>query len=259
MSEWRFGQSWSEAEIADRLAALADAPRSAPPCGDGAPDEGWSEYYSEAAIASELPGPASETFGRARQLVENYRFSDPRIVTGHFCVSDPLLGRRMLVEIKVLGLHFMNGVAITAVRSEVTRQETVFGYRYDTLAGHVEKGSEWFLLMKDADTGKIRFRIQAYWQPGDLPTWWTRIGFRLVARRYQRAWHRLSYVRLRAFLGSSGLAPIPSGESILHEGVPLHGPRVARVASAHATLADLTVERDVSSHHHHLSTKGAGS
>jgi hypothetical protein len=38
----------------------------------------------------------------------------------------------------------------------------------------------------------VRFRIHAARKRGPLPNWWSRVGFRLLARRYQRAWHQLA-------------------------------------------------------------------
>jgi hypothetical protein len=71
-----------------------------------------------------------------------------------------------------------------------------------TLEGHLEAGQEWFLLAKDPATGEVRFRIQARWRPGQLPTWWSYLGFHLFAPRRQRAWHRLAHLRLRRMLAA---------------------------------------------------------
>jgi uncharacterized protein (UPF0548 family) len=46
-----------------------------------------------------------QRFERARVALANYQFSDPNIVIAHFDPALPLLGRRMLLEIQVLGLR----------------------------------------------------------------------------------------------------------------------------------------------------------
>lgn len=234
--EWRLGRGWSAAEVLARLAELPGRPSTAPRPGDeeaGAGTTGWRHYSSEAPIAREAPGPpaADGAFERARALIERYTFSDPRIVRAHFDAEAPLLGRHMLLEIKVLGVHYLCGVVVGAVHREAALGESVFEFRYDTLLGHLEAGSEWFSLSKDHETGSVDFRIRATWRPGQFPNWWSRLGFEWLARRYQRAWHRLAYVRLRAALGEHDLAPLPARRRLLREARALPEPSISSVAS----------------------------
>lgn len=221
--EWRFGRSWSEEELADRLRALEGRAVTGPESERDAQSWEWRHYYSRASIALESPGPPgpAAVFERARELVGRYAFSDPRIVIGHFDATVPLLGRRMLLEIQALGLHYLCGVRVGAVRDERSLARSVFGFRYDTLMGHIEAGSEWFVLTKDHESGEIEFRISAAWRSGQFPNWWSRLGFAALARRYQRAWHRLSYLRLRRFLNSRDLPPLPAHSALVHEGRPM--------------------------------------
>ena len=224
--EWRLGRGWSASELERRLVALRHQPVTA------ASERGGARYHSEAVVYQEPPGPplADGGFARARELVRRYEFSDPRIVTGHFDRRAPLLGRPMLLEIRVLGLRYLCGVVVGAVADRHEADRTVFGFRYDTLASHIEAGTEWFLLTKDHASGEIRFRIEAKWRAGQFPNWWSRVGFRLLARRYQRAWHRLAYLRLRAGLKARGLPALPRGDRLLHEGHPMPAPPVVAVA-----------------------------
>ena len=225
--EWRLLRGWSSAELERRLPTLrGQALTSDQACPDGA------RYHSEAVIACEAPGPPlpDGPFMRARELVRRYDFSDPRIVTGHFDRSADLLGRLMLIEIKVLGLHVLNGVVVTDVKDRCDEARTVWAFRYDTLASHIQVGSEWFALSKDHDTGQVQFRIEALWREGHLPRALQRAGFHLLARRYLRAWHRLAYIRLRARLAARGLPALPRGERLVHVGLPLPAPPVEVMA-----------------------------
>jgi uncharacterized protein (UPF0548 family) len=219
-TEWRFGRGWSENELearADTLRALH--------LNFDSHEVGWRRYYSEAMIGLEEPGPPRRdgVFERAWRAVREYEFSDPGIVVAHFDRHAPLLGRDMLLEIQVLGLRYLCGTRVGAVREadagSGSRGETVRGFRYDTLQGHLEKGSEWFMVTKRED-GQIWFRIHASWRPGQFPNWWSHLGFNLLARRYQLAWHRLAYLRLREIVGSRGqrLKPLPQGERLFHSG-----------------------------------------
>ncbi len=151
---------------------------------------GWRRQYFEAVVACERPGVAEEqgVFSRLRCALRNYEFSDPRIVTAHFDPEHSLAGRRMLLEIRVLGLRYLTGTIVAAVREDRTGGADHFGFRYETLEGHIESGWEWFVIRKDHATGEIRFSIEARWREGDFPNFWSRLGFRLLARRMQKRW-----------------------------------------------------------------------
>jgi uncharacterized protein (UPF0548 family) len=217
MAEWRFGHGWTDAELRDRLERFRDLPLNFAAV-DGS--SRWNRYYTEAMVGLESRGEPVRggPFERARAAVEAYQFSDPGIVVGHFDPAEPLRGRTLALEIQVLGLHYLCGVRVNAVRVREERDETVFAFRYDTLEGHIERGMEWFLLTKKHRSGEVWFRIHASWQEGEFPNWWSRAGFRLLGRRYQLAWHRLAYLRLRERIGSRGerFSPLPSGDGLMH-------------------------------------------
>lgn len=203
MAAWRLWRGWSPASIKARL----EAARSTGPNADAREEEmtaghGWDHYYSEAVIARESEG--AERFRRAQVALANYQFSDPAIVLAHFDPAEPLLARCMLLEVQVLGLHYLCPAKVTRVRDD----PDVFGFRYDTLEGHLERGVEWFVITKDPQ-GDIRFRIEARWRQGDFPNWWSRVGFTVLSGYYQRKWHRRAHQRLSllAHYGSTQRPP----------------------------------------------------
>ena len=215
---YRWGRAFSAQEVARELARLPGRASTGPRWeGDAASEPRWHRYYSEAVIAQEAPGSPvpGGAFEHARRAIAEFAFSDPDIVQGHFDATRELPGRPMVLELKVLGLHILCGTIVRAVRDEQTAETSVWGYRYDTLEGHVEAGAEWFLLSKEHATGAVRFRIEATWHEGTLPNWWTRIGFSVLARRYQRTWHRQAHARLRALVGARDLPPLPHRRAIL--------------------------------------------
>jgi uncharacterized protein (UPF0548 family) len=221
VAEWRLLRGWSEAALLERLHVLAGASRNfAEPPGELARRHGWNQYRSEAVIAYEAPGAPVDDgyFERARVAIANYQFSDPAIVRAHFDPRGPLLERRMLLEISVLFLRYLCGVVIGAVEEAQEEERTRFAFRYDTLDGHIERGAEWFILTKDHGTGRITFRIGAAWQPGDVPNWWSRLGFRLLARRYQLRWHRRAHRRLVGLIHVSLEDLLPEQRRLVTEG-----------------------------------------
>jgi len=233
---WRFGRAFTPAELAAELSRCASRSVTVP-SDDAMADTGpWNRYYSRAIVAKEGPGRAQPggAFDRARTLLTSYAFSDPRIVRGHFDGSSPLLGRTILLELCAFGLSYLCGVRVARVRETSDAQRTVLAFRYDTLEGHIERGGEWFVLTKDHPSGAVEFRIEATWRPGTFPNWWSRVGFTLVGARFQRAWHRLAYLRLRTLLDSRGLPPLPRGRRLMHIGVPVEPPQVGLIAAVPA-------------------------
>jgi uncharacterized protein (UPF0548 family) len=200
VAEYRLFRGWSDAELLDRLERLDAAPLNFDP--DMA--EGWAAHRSTATVARELPGPPLPhgAFNRLCTAVADYEFSDPDIVTAHFDRAIPLPQRRLLLEVKALGLRYLCGAAVARVRNEKTEDTTYFGFRYDTLEGHIERGEEWFVLSKDHETGSVQFEIAARWRFGDFPNWWSRAGFALLGPLYQRRWHMRAHRRL-AFLAGA--------------------------------------------------------
>ena len=210
MSVWRFLRGWTAAELQRCLAEQRGRPVSF----DTSPEQmtaeqGWTVDGDDAPIAFEPSGPplADGPFVRARQALLDYDFSDPGIVVGHFDRQAPLEGRDMLLELKVWALRFLSGVRVRQIRDESDEHRTSFGYRYDTLAGHIEHGFEWFLLSKNHESGEVRFRIEAHWRHGQFPNWWSRVGFLLVGERYRVRWRRRAIRRLRRLAQQASTAP----------------------------------------------------
>ena len=202
---WRWGRAFSPQELARRLQSL-DAMQSSVERA-GASDAALEHYFSQAIIARDTPGTPRPggAFERACELSARYEFSDPRIVIGHFDPKRPLLGRPLLLELRALGLHILAGVRINEVH---TRSDgdgvSVFAWRYDTLPGHIEFGSEWFRVLQRHSSGE--------------------------------------YARLRDLLGSGPLPPLPSRRSILHSGMPADVGRVSSAsAQAPAELSEHSV------------------
>jgi uncharacterized protein (UPF0548 family) len=210
MAEWRLLRGWANETLKARLDQLAEARLN---FGERELDaeNGWHHYSSESVIAQRSD---DSCFERARVALMNYQFSDPDIVQAHFDPATVLANRRMLLEIRVFGLHYLCPVLVTRVRNE----PHLYGFRYDTLEGHIERGGEWFVVMM-TDPGVIRFRIEARWQTGDLPNWWSRIGFVLLSGHYQRKWHRRAHHRmsLLALYGST-TPPRADRSGLTHQG-----------------------------------------
>ena len=242
--EWRYARGWTRQELEQRLASLRSLPHDTTAESRMNPAHGYGQHFSEALIAIESHGPPASDgpFERARPVIDGYVFSDPRIVTGHFDPRDPLVGRPMLLEFHVWGLRYLCGVRVSAQRDERGEEKTVFGYRYHTVPPHIESGAEWFLLTKHHDTGEVRFRIEAMWRPGQFPNWWSRAGFAVLARRRQRAWHRLAHLRLRSLVAAPETVTVPRDRALVDEGPLLEAPSIHSLESPRRTCSEMEVE-----------------
>lgn len=245
MAELRVGRGWSSSEMKERLERLPSVPSSAP---EGWPEgPGWHAERHESLIARERPGRplADGFFARAREALKGYELSDPSIVIGHF-VPGELDGRRMLLEIRVLGLHYLCGVLVSEVREDDDGRTSTFGFRYETLEGHIERGAEWFVIEKDHDSGDVCFRIFSTWRAGDFPNWWSHVGFTALAPYYRGVWLRRAHERLRALLREPVSSLRRSGDEVVHEDtatedLPIPDPDLQPHLAVQASLASLAL------------------
>jgi uncharacterized protein (UPF0548 family) len=223
MSLWRFGRSWPEETMKQYLSDLAARPVNFDVAVDQMTEEhGWTVDGAEEMLGYEAPGPPvpDGVFERARQGLINYDFSDPRIVEGHFDPACDFIGREMLLEIKAFGLHYLGGVRVHSVRNDQDGRQSVFGFRYDTLQGHIERGYEWFLLTKNHETGEVRCKIEAHWLLGDFPNWWSRLGFKLIGERFRTRWRHNAPERLRELVKKPIEKPVAVPGGLAHRGDP---------------------------------------
>lgn len=196
MAEWRFGRGWSPEELRQSLDGLTRCSVNfRTPFEEMTRKNGWTVERCQSRLGNVARNPAA--FRRVKQALIAYNFSDPRIAVAYFDPDAPLRGRQMLLEFRAFGFRFLNGVRIQEVWDEAGERQVSFGYRYDTLEGHVERGSQCFLLTQDLLTGEIRLHIEDRWQHGDFPNWWSKIGFTLVGGAFRRLWRSQIPKRLR--------------------------------------------------------------
>jgi uncharacterized protein (UPF0548 family) len=220
---WRFLRGFADEELRTLLSCWKDeetnfdAPQDAMTA-----EEGWNQTRSVSTIGRDV-------LEKAWSALERYEFSDPRVVRAHFDPDSPLEGRLILLELKVLGFHYVCPVRVGKVRKG--DEGRVRGFRIDTVKPHLESGSEWFLLEQDPESGEVRFRIEAAWRLGEFPNLWTWAGFLLFARYYQRAWHRLAHLRMAQLAANLVVAQGPLRGGLEHEGLAMPAPGLHAAAS----------------------------
>lgn len=168
------------------------------------PENGWRVDDYETELPLEAPGPPDPhgSWAAAREVLRNYTFPPPDLITGIFLPDQPLEQRVMVLRGRFLLFTFWFGVRIGGVTDErqtlpAGEQEQVWGYNYRTLEGHFERGQIDFTIHKNLTTGRVRFHIHAFSQTGRIsnPFYW--IGFRLFGRMLQRRFAHESMRRLK--------------------------------------------------------------
>ncbi|WP_030164207.1 DUF1990 family protein [Streptomyces sp. NRRL S-813] len=176
----------------------------------------WNIDFYSTALPGERPGPPEPggPWEHACRLVRDYEFSPPEIVRALYDPAAPLLGRDMLLEARFHGMHFYCGVRVTDVVDE-TRDSTdrVWGWAYETLEGHLERGKVTYEVVKRQETGEVLFVVSCHSQGAPTLDPITSLGWRLFGRRTQLQFYRRCAERLRLFV-----------QATLHGEHPLPGP-----------------------------------
>ena len=163
---------------------------------------GWNVDDYCQPLPAEAPGPPQPggTWERAKRMMEDYEFADPRIVRAVYAPDSALEGRDMLLEARFWGLRFHFGVRVGDVFDETVEREArparVWGWSYRTLQGHLEMGQMDYALWKWLDDGSVEFRIRVVSRPARIPNPIVRLGFRLFGRRQQVRFARRACERM---------------------------------------------------------------
>jgi hypothetical protein len=169
---------------------------------------GWHLDSREAPLPSEPPGPPlpDGSFATACAIVQAYEFPPSRLIRGLFDPAAPLENRAMLLRARYLWMTFELPVRVSRV-IDITREgsqgtEYAWGYSYQTLAGHLERGEITFEIVKQLATGAVAFRIHSFSQTGHIVNLLHRYGFRLVGRRLQRHFAERSLKNMQLLVGA---------------------------------------------------------
>ncbi len=165
---------------------------------------GWHLDEYMIGLPSERPGePAADgSWKAAQQIVSNYEFPDPSLVTGIFVPENPLDKRIMIIRGRFLFFTFLFGVRVSQVIDELRDvdkrgEARVWGYGYRTLSGHFEMGEITFEIWKFLKSGEVEFQMHAYSKPANITNPFYRLGFRLFGRSLQKRFGATSLERMQ--------------------------------------------------------------
>lgn len=176
---------------------------------------GWHRDRHQVRLPDEAPG-APEPDGsweQARRLIEMYEVPVPSVIRGLYHADAPLRGRDILLEGRFHGLRFYMGVRITEIVDEV-RDDRVraWGWTYETLQGHLERGRMTYEVVKHLDSGRVEFVIHGVSQGAPTLGPVVRLGWRVFGRPTQLRFYRMCGERVRRIVGDvvPGRRPLPS-------------------------------------------------
>jgi uncharacterized protein (UPF0548 family) len=149
-----------------------------------------------------LLGRGDEVFAAACEALRKWRQFPAGWTTIEPAAAPLAAGTEVVLLIHVLGLWWASGARIVYVVDEPGPPRR-FGFAYGTLASHVERGEERFLIEMD-QAGEVWYELAAFSRPRH---WLLRVGYPL-ARRYQARFRRESAAAMQQFVQSAGTEQI---------------------------------------------------
>jgi hypothetical protein len=166
----------------------------------------WNFDVHRSLVGRERPGPPEPggVWETARDLVRDYEFTPPELIRAVYHRQDPLLGRNLLLEGRFSGLRFYMGVRITALINETRHHhEKVWGWAYQTLEHHLERGKVTYEVIKHLNSGQVEFVASCQSQRSPTVGPILRLGWLLFGRRAQLRFYRRCGQRLHELVRAS--------------------------------------------------------
>ncbi|MGH3937460.1 MAG: DUF1990 family protein [Pseudonocardiaceae bacterium] len=175
----------------------------------------WNFDVHRSPVGRERPGPPEPdgVWEVARDLVRDYEFTPPELIRAVYCRRDPLLGRNLLLEGRFSVLRFYMGVRITALVDETREQERVWGWAYETLGHHLERGKVTYEVVKHLESGQVEFVASCKSQRSPALGPILLLGWLLFGRRAQLRFYRRCGQRLRDLVQTS-LSGTPASAAV---------------------------------------------
>lgn len=222
-----------------RIEALYNRPLNFDPEGriNYTAEHGWRVDDFQIELPQETPGAPvpGDSWATACQMLRDYRFADPAIITGIFLPDAPLEQRVMLLRGRAYWMTFWLGVRVGQVIDERSHAEDgerrIWGFTYRTLEGHFERGEMAFTVIKQLSTGVVAFRINAFSRVAEIANPIIRIGFRLFGRRLQLRFINNSLNRMQQLV-------VTELDAVRSQDRPEPGPPVVRTDDVAAQVGE---------------------
>ncbi|MFD5828292.1 DUF1990 family protein [Lentzea sp. NPDC060358] len=159
----------------------------------------WHFDHHRFVLGTDPPGRPAEgsVWWRACREVAAYAFTPPGLLRAHYLRDDPLVGRNLLLVGRFALARFAMGVRITEAGSGEDGERCSWGWGYETLQGHLERGRVDYRVVKDLRTGVVTLEVDSHHQVNPRAHPVLRLGWALFGRRAQRRFYSAAGENLR--------------------------------------------------------------
>ncbi|HUQ57007.1 DUF1990 family protein [Lentzea sp.] len=176
----------------------------------------WHFDHHRFVLGTDRPGRPEEdsVWWHAYKEVAAYAFTPGSLLRAHYLREDPLVGRNLLLVGRFALVRFAMGVRITEAGFDEDGVRYSWGWSYETLQGHLERGRVGYRVVKHLETGLVTLEVDSYNQVNPRAHAVIRLGWSVFGRRAQRRFYTAVGENLRR-LAQRPLVTGTSGEELV--------------------------------------------
>ncbi|ANZ41649.1 hypothetical protein BBK82_42585 [Lentzea guizhouensis] len=180
----------------------------------------WHFDHHRFALGTDEPGRPEKgsLWWHACREVGAYSFTPAALLRAHYVRDEPLLGRNLLLVGRFAFARFLMGVRITETAFDEDGVRYCWGWSYETLQGHIERGRVDYRVVKDLASGAVTLEVNSYNQVNPRAHPFIRLGWSLFGRRAQHRFYTAVGENLRALAErarDTGESPAVSGDGLV--------------------------------------------
>ncbi|USX54746.1 DUF1990 family protein [Lentzea sp. HUAS12] len=159
------------------------------------PDEirgsAWHFDHHRFVLGTDPPGRPQEdsVWWHAYKEVAAYAFTPAGLLRAHYRREAPLLGKDLLLVGRFAPARFVMGVRITETGFDEDGVRYSWGWSYETLQGHIERGRVDYRVVKDLESGVVTLEVNSYNQVNPRAHPLIRLGWFFFGRRAQHRFY----------------------------------------------------------------------
>lgn len=159
------------------------------------PDEirgsAWHFDHHRFVLGTDPPGRPREdsVWWHAYREVAAYAFTPADLLRAHYRREDPLLGKDLLLVGRFALARFVMGVRITETGFDEDGVRYSWGWSYETLQGHIERGRVDYRVVKHLESGVVTLEVNSYNQVNPRAHPFIRLGWFFFGRRAQHRFY----------------------------------------------------------------------
>ncbi|MCG8922069.1 DUF1990 family protein [Lentzea sp. CC55] len=152
----------------------------------------WHFDHHRFVLGTDPPGRPQEgsVWWHAYKEVAAYAFTPAELLRAHYLREAPLLGKDLLLVGRFALARFVMGVRITETGFDEDGVRYSWGWSYETLQGHIERGRVDYRVVKELESGLVTLEVNSYNQVNPRAHPLIRLGWSVFGRRAQHRFYR---------------------------------------------------------------------